>query len=192
LLVSLVLALDGSVGTPRRRLGIPPRLIGHVIECLVEAYVLMGACGRLTSARPDTDIDHKDFIFDERGGYQNVYLQVKGVSKVHRGGSVRMSVDYPKGKIMSDPSLFYAFCLLDVEALRITRLWLVPSVQFTRLATRGYARKGHVRLVFTAGKRGKWTKFEIEPRLLGARLVEVIDGRNHLSRSHGNRVHIAA
>ncbi len=61
-----------------RSLGLPDQVMGYVIECLVEAYLLIGGAGRLTTARPDTDVDHKDFIVDLKGGYRSLYIQVKG------------------------------------------------------------------------------------------------------------------
>ena len=61
-----------------RSKGLPTVLMGYAIECLVEAYALIGSGGRLTTARPDSDVDHRDFIVDEIGGYLTIYLQVKG------------------------------------------------------------------------------------------------------------------
>src|ERR1700680_4651746 len=94
-----VVLYRSSSGGGGRSKGLPDRLMGYVIECLVEAYVLLGAAGRLTTARPDEDVDHKDFVVDERGGYRNVYLQVKGSPKLSSSGALEVSVDYPEGKI---------------------------------------------------------------------------------------------
>ena len=153
--------------------GLPVALIGRVVEDLVEVYALVSSRGRLTAARPTTDVDHKDFIFDERGGYRYVYLQVKGVTQTE-DGQVRIIVDYPKGKILSDPRFLYLFCLLDVKGIRITRMWLVPSKTFNRLAPRGKAKPGRVRLLFGAGSTGKWSRFMLVPTDLGNQLVRVI------------------
>src|SRR5437868_13017120 len=91
---------------------LPHSLLGYVIECLVEAYILVGAGGRLTTARPDSDVDHKDFIVDLLGGFQSIYLQVKGSANLHPYGILEVSVDYAKHKVMSDPRLVYVFCLV--------------------------------------------------------------------------------
>jgi hypothetical protein len=149
--------------------------MGRVIEDLVEAYALITSGGRLTSTRPSSDVDHKDFIFDERGGYRNLYLQVKGVTQTNVMGEVRMHVTYPAAKVLSDPRFLYLFCLLDVKAMRVVRMWLVPSKDFNRLAPRLKARPGRIDLGFVAGAKGKWERFMIEPEQLGGRLLKVIE-----------------
>src|SRR5207253_4770097 len=111
-------------------------LMGRVVEDLVEAYALISSRGRLTSSRPSSDVDHKNFIFDERGGYRNIYLQVKGVTQTNVLGQVRMHVSYPVGSVLSNRRFLYLFCLLDVNLMRITRMWLIPSPDFNRLAPR--------------------------------------------------------
>ena len=145
----------------------PHSLLGYVIECLVEAYVLIGAAGRLTTARPDVDVDHKDFIVDERGGYRSFYVQVKGSSRLSKSGRFTVSVDYPEHKVLSDRRLIYVFCLIDLNAMVLTRAWVVPAPNFSRLASRTHLSNGQVRLWFEAGKRGKWERFAIDPRLMG-------------------------
>jgi hypothetical protein len=106
-------------------------LMGRVIEDLVEAYALVSARGRLTSSRPSADVDHKDFIFDERGGYRNIYLQVKGVTQFNVLGQVSMHVEFRPDALLSNPRFLYLFCLLDVKSMQIARMWLVPSPQST-------------------------------------------------------------
>lgn len=152
--------------------------MGYVIECLVEAYILVGAGGRLTTARPDSDVDHKDFIVDLLGGFQNIYLQVKGSANLRPYGVLWVSVDYAKHKVMADPRLVYVFCLLDVKSMSLTRIWLVPASDFRRLAIKHQLRNGHTRYIFAAGKTGKWERYEIEPLSLGAGLVRYIHELN--------------
>jgi len=148
-------------------------LAGYIIECLVEAYALLGAAGRLTTARPDSDVDHKDFIVDERGGYRSIYLQVKGATALDHG-VLRVFARYAKGEVLSDSRLVYVVCLLDVDAIILTRIFVIPAADFSRLATRVNLPGGRVQLSFRAGKVGKWSRFEIEPTRLGDRLLEII------------------
>ena len=100
--------------------------MGYASECLVEAYALISSGGRLTTARPDSDVDHRDFIVDEIGGFLTIYLQVKGSPRLYEQ-QVRIFVQYPKGKVLSDPRLIYVFCLLDAEALRLSHMWVIPA-----------------------------------------------------------------
>jgi hypothetical protein len=157
-----------------RSLGLPDPVMGYVIECLVEAYLLIGGGGRLTTARPDTDVDHKDFIVDRRGGYRSIYIQVKGSPRVFGRQIFQAGVDYREGKVMSDPRLVYVFCLLDAMTMRLARVWVIPASDFSRLAPREHIRRGYVRLAFNAGQSGKWARYEIEPTALGSRILELI------------------
>src|SRR5438094_2731795 len=157
-----------------RSLGLPDPVMGYVIECLVEAYILIGGRGRLTTARPDTDVDHKDFIVDKRGGYESLYVQVKGSPRVFGRKIFQVGVDYREGRVMSDPRLVYIFCLLDATTLRLSRVWVIPASDFSRLAPREHIRRGYVRLAFNAGKSGKWARYEIEPTALGQRILQLI------------------
>src|SRR5437660_12331553 len=69
-------------GSPARRLRpLPKKISGYVAELLVEAYALLGAGGKLTSFRPNIDIDHKDLVFDELGSrLRSAYVQVKSLT----------------------------------------------------------------------------------------------------------------
>jgi hypothetical protein len=149
--------------------------MGRVIEDLVEAYALLTAKGRLTASRPSSDVDHKDFVFDERGGYRNIYLQVKGVTQVNVIGQVRMHVEFRTKKLLSSPRFLYLFCLLDVKSLRIVRMWLVPSPEFNRFAPRRQTSAGGIQLAFVAGETSKWDRFKIEVEELGSKLLEAIE-----------------
>ena len=169
---------------------LPPVLVGYIIECLVEAYALLGASGRLTTARPDSDVDHKDFIVDERGGYRSIYLQVKGATRLYRG-TLRVFVRYSKGEVLSDPRLVYVVCLLDVEAMTLPRIWVIPAPEFSHLATRVNLPGGRVQLSFRAGRIGKWSRFEIEPTRLGDRLLEIIRSE-HIRQRSASRQQTAA
>src|ERR1700674_3556157 len=151
--------------------GLPNKLMGYAIECLVEAYVLLGARGRLTTARPDADVDHKDFIVDLLGGYSSIYLQVKGSANLHPHAMFEVCVDYAKHTIRDDPRLLYVMCLLDVKSMSLTRIWLVPASDFRRLAPKFKLKNGRMRFTFTAGQTGKWAQYEVEPLDLGARLI---------------------
>ena len=154
-----------------RSKGLPNQLMGYVIECLVEAYILLGARGRLTTARPDSDVDHKDFIVDLLGGYRSLYLQVKGSANLHPHAMFEVCVDYAKHTIRDDPRLVYVMCLLDVKSMSLTRIWLVPASDLRRLAPKLKLRNGRIRYTFTAGKTGKWARYEIEPLCIGERLI---------------------
>jgi len=155
--------------------------MGRVIEDLVEAYALLTARGRLTALRPSSDVDHKDFVFDVRGGYRNIYLQVKGVTTVNVLGQVRMHVEFRTKKVLSNPRFLYLFCLLDAEGLRIARMWLVPSPEFNRLAPKRRRASGGIQFAFVAGNKSKWDPFLVQPEELGAKLLAAIEETKNAS-----------
>ena len=165
----------GGYGRSR---GLPNKLMGYVIECLVEAYILLGARGRLTTARPDADVDHKDFIVDLLGGYRTLYLQIKGSANLHPHAMFEVCVDYAKHTIRDDPRLLYVMCLLDVQSMSLTRIWLVPASDLRRLAPKFKLRNGRIRYTFTAGRTGKWARYEVEPEDVGARLIQYMGELN--------------
>lgn len=88
----LITGVQPALKAGRRSKHLPPVLLGYAIECLVEAHALLGSAGRLTTARPDSDVDHKDFIVDERGGYRSIYLQVKGSPRLYDYLNVEIAV----------------------------------------------------------------------------------------------------
>ena len=161
-----------------RSKGLPNKLMGYAIECLVEAYILLGARGRLTTARPDSDVDHKDFIVDLLGGYSSLYLQVKGSANLHPHAIFVVSVDYAKHTIRDDPRLLYVFCQLDIKSMSLARIWLVPASHFRRRAPKIKLRNGRTRYTFTAGKTRKWARYEIEPLSLGPGLIRYMSELN--------------
>src|SRR5438105_13346432 len=83
----------------------PREITGYVAERLVEVYALVSAGGRLTSFRPNTDIDHKDMIVDERGHLRNAYIQVKCATRLNKRGEIMCQVRYRDGHIFNDPRL---------------------------------------------------------------------------------------
>jgi hypothetical protein len=189
----LITSARGRLKARGRSNGLPTVLMGYAIECLVEAYVLIGSGGRLTTARPDSDVDHRDFIVNEIGGYSTIYLQVKGSPTLSRQ-QVKILVHFPKGKVFSDPRLIYVFCFVDAEALLLSHVWVIPSPDFNRLAPRSKLPRNRLELEFEAGLhgKGKWARFEIEPTHLGPRLLELVKQRRGGSLSENRRVRKAA
>ena len=156
----------------------PTELIGRAIEDIVEAYALLTGHGRITASRPSSDVDHKDFIIDERGGYRSVYLQVKGVTQLNALGQIRMQVVFRETEVLSSPRFLYLFVFLDPKTVSIRRMYLIPSPDFNRMAPRAKARPGYVVLPFVDGitsRRSKWDRFLIQPEELGAKLFDAME-----------------
>ena len=151
--------------------------LGTLVELMVEAEILAGSGGRLIASRMEPDVDHRDLVVAEVGGYGALWLQVKGTTHPDREGRVVAFANYPAEAIPESARLLYLVCLLDLEQHVLARLWLVPSTDFNRLAYR--ERSTHadrITLQFSCRAAGdeRWDSFEV-PRLeLAARLKPMV------------------
>jgi hypothetical protein len=152
--------------------------LGTLVELMVEAEILAGSGGRLIPSRLEPDVDHRDLVVAEVGGYGALWLQVKGTTHPDNEGRVVAFANYPAGGIPESARLLYLVCLLDLEQHLLARLWLIPSEDFNRLAYREHsAREGRVTLQFSCriGGDGRWDRFEV-PRLELASQLEPLVG----------------
>jgi len=144
---------------------------------MVEAEVLAGSDGRLIPSRMEPDVDHRDIVVADVGGFGALWLQVKGTTHLDQEGRVVAFANYRVDGIPESPRLLYLVCLLNLEQHLLARLWLVPSADFNRLAYRERdERYGRVSLQFSCLASGdaKWDAFEV-PRLeLGSRLEPIV------------------
>lgn len=151
--------------------------LGTLVELMVEAEILAGSDGRLIPSRVEPDVDHRDIVVAEVGGYGAIWLQVKGTTHPDREGRIVAFANYSVDAIPESPRLLYLVCLLDAEQHLLRRIWLVPSADFNGLAYRERSdREGRVSLQFSCVATGdeRWDKFEL-PRLeLGARLEPLV------------------
>lgn len=148
--------------------------LGTLVELMVEAEILAGSNGYLIPSRLEPDVDHRDLVIAEVGGYGALWLQVKGTTHPDREGRVVAFANYPADAIPESQRLLYLICLLDLEQHQLARLWLVPSADFNRLAYREHSdRAGRVTLQFSCKIDGdeRWDQFEV-PRLELARRLE--------------------
>ena len=151
----------------------PPLLLGQIAELLARAYVIASGGGRLTTFKPDADVDHKDVIVDTRGGDQHAYLQVKCAARLYQD-QVWCSARYLIGHIPSSGRLFYLFAFLDVRSVELTQMWLVPAPEFNRLAYRKRVGK-YVELWFKTPRRDhRWDRFAVTRDQLAARIIQLM------------------
>ena len=151
--------------------------LGTLVELRVEAEILAGSGGRLIASRLEPDVDHRDLVVAEVGGYGALWLQVKGTTHPDREGRVVAFANYPADAIPESARLLYLVCLLDLQQHLLARLWLVPSADFNRLAYRERsAHADRITLQFSCRAAGddRWDSFEV-PRLeLAARLEPLV------------------
>jgi hypothetical protein len=152
-------------------------VLGALVELMVEAEILAGSDGRLLPSRVEPDVDHRDIVVAEVGGFGALWLQVKGTTHPDGEGRIVAFANYPVDAIPESGRLLYLVGLVDVEQHLLARIWLIPSADFNRLAYREHsARPGRVSLQFSCLAKGdsRWDRFEV-PRLeLGARLAPLV------------------
>lgn len=160
-----------------RKLVLAKSLKGHCAELLVEAFAILGAPGRLSGFSARSDVDHKDLIIDEVGGFLDVYLQVKCATGLDAEGHIVCTAHYPVGQIPSHPRFIYVLCLLDQRAMDLSRIFVIPSPDLNRLAYREKRGPDRVQLLFECRASGdpRWDRFEVAKRELGKRLVQLIE-----------------
>jgi hypothetical protein len=151
--------------------------LGTLVELMVEAEILAGSGGRLFASRLEPDVDHRDLVVAEVGGYGALWLQVKGTTHPDREGRVVAFANYPADAIPQSPRLLYLVCLLDLQQHLLERLWLVPSANFNRLAYR--ERSSHadrITLQFSCRGTGdeRWDSFEVPRLQLATKLKPLI------------------
>ena len=151
--------------------------LGSLVELMVEAEILAGSEGRLIPSRMEPDIDHRDLVVADVGGFSALWLQVKGTTHPDHEGRVVAFANYAADAIPESPRLLYLVCLVDLQQHLLARLWLIPSADFNRLAYREHdSRPGRVSLQFSCIASGdpRWDAFEV-PRLeLGGRIEGLV------------------
>jgi hypothetical protein len=151
--------------------------LGALVELMVEAEILAGSNGRLIPSRLEPDIDHRDLVVADVGGYSALWLQIKGTAHPDREGRVVAFANYPTDAIPESPRLLYLVCLVDLQQHNLARLWLVPSEDFNRLAYREHSKRaGRVTLQFScrAGGDERWDGFEVSRLELADRLHPLV------------------
>lgn len=151
--------------------------LGTLVELMVEAEILAGSGGSLIPSRLEPDVDHRDLVVADVGGYSALWLQVKGTTHPDHEGRIVAFANYPAEAIPESARLLYLVCLVDLEQHLLARLWLIPSRDFNRLAYREHSdRQGRITLQFSCRAAGdeRWEKFEVQRLELADRLQPVV------------------
>lgn len=151
--------------------------LGTLVELMVSVEILAGSAGRLIPSRMEPDVDHRDLVVAEVGGFEALWLQVKGTTHPDAEGRVVAFAEYSSDAVPESPRLLYVIGLVDLQQHLLSRLWLVPSAEFNRLAYRERAgRSGRVALQFSCRVGGdpRWEGFEVGRLELADRLEPLV------------------
>lgn len=151
--------------------------LGTLVELMVEVEILAGSRGHLIPSRLEPDIDHRDLVVADVGGFGALWIQVKGTEHPDHENRIVAFANYPEDAIPESSRLVYLVCLVDLQQHLLERLWLVPSADFNRLAYREHSgHPGRVRLQFSCLASGDehWNSFELSRLQLADRLAPLV------------------
>ena len=151
--------------------------LGTLVELMVQAEILAGSEGRLIPSRMEPDVDHRDLVVTDVGGFGALWVQVKGTTHPDGEGRVVAFANYAVDAIPESTRLLYLVCLLDLQQHLLERLWLVPSADFNRLAYRERsARAGRITLQFSCLASGdeRWDSYEVSRLEVASRLEPLV------------------
>lgn len=151
--------------------------LGTLVELMVQVEILAGSDGRLIPSRMEPDVDHRDLVVTDVGGFGALWLQVKGTTHPDAEGRVVAFANYPVDSIPESPRLLYLVCLIDLQQHLLERLWLVPSADFNRVAYRERtARAGRITLQFSCLASGdeRWDPFKVSRLEVASRLGPLV------------------
>jgi hypothetical protein len=150
--------------------------LGRAGELAMALYAMVSSDGELQLFTPVADDDHVDATAGRRGGVPAIAIQVKTASDVDRGGLVEAKADYPVGHVREHRAFLYVVLLM--ASVRIEAAWVVPSLDFNRLAYRRVAGDREI-LEFRGDplRDDPFAAFRVPPLELGPRLLSVIDSQ---------------
>src|ERR1700694_318115 len=81
--------------------------LGALVELMVEAEILAGSDGRLLPSRVEPDVDHRDIVVANVGGFGALWLQVKGTTPPDSEGRIVAFANYRVDAILESARLLY-------------------------------------------------------------------------------------
>ena len=110
---------------------------GTVGEQLFSACVTLSSDGDLELFKPLTDDDHTDITVGRRGMVPALAIQVKTALTLNPKKVAVARMAFPEGKPRVHPAFVYG--IVFVPDASVEAAWIIPSVDFNRLAYRGPA-----------------------------------------------------
>ncbi len=157
--------------------GLTPHQKGDIIEHLIADLIVLGSNGALTTYVPISDLEGIDIIVNQRGGYNSLYIQVKGRFILKDGH--RFIANIRKATFGTNQRMYFIFAYFDSKTQGIhDTLWLVPSEEIEKLPTRNS--KQGPRFRFTASiandSEDKMSRFKVSREELAEELGVVLSG----------------
>jgi hypothetical protein len=142
---------------------------------LFSSCVTLTSDGELELYLPLADDDHVDVSGGRRGAVPRLTIQVKTALRVDRAGKVEARASFADRVAREHPAFLYA--LVFIQSAEVRAFWIVPSADFNRLAYRRGTKQGlELHAYASPDRTDRFTPFLVEPRRLGPRLLEILDG----------------
>lgn len=151
--------------------------VGKAVEHLVAASCILSSDLKLNVSTAFVDDEGVDLVFHRRGGSATLAVQVKSrstdTSVVQRGqfiANVRSVTFRPR------PELWMLFVVVDRMTATLKTVWLVPSVDYDRLANRlagGKTRR--ITASLKPGSNDKWSPYRMKFEDLPDRLLALLE-----------------
>lgn len=150
---------------------------GDISENRASEIITLSSKGRLTCYTPNSDDDGIDLIINPKGTFKPLFIQVKSRFKLQKSGQFIQNVGV--NTFLANESFYILFIYFNEETLEIDKLWLLPSIDFKKIAyekVAGETYKSFLR--FSANPKSdkdRWAKFTIDKSELGERLLRIIE-----------------
>lgn len=150
---------------------------GAISENRASEIITLSSRGRLTCYTPNSDDDGIDLIVNPKETFKPLFIQVKSRFILQKTGQFIQNVG--KNTFIADKSFYLLFIYFNKETLEIDTLWLLPSIDFEKIAYEkgaGETYKSFFR--FSANPKSsidRWAKFTVDKNELGQKLLNIID-----------------
>jgi hypothetical protein len=150
---------------------------GDITENRASEIITLSSRGRLTCYTPNSDDDGIDLIVNPKTSFKPIFIQVKSRFKLQKSGQFIQNVGVKT--FLADQSFYILFVYFNKETLEIDKLWLLPSIDFQKIAYEKKAGEKYKSFFrFSASPKSKndrWAKYSIDKSDLGDKLLEIIE-----------------
>lgn len=152
---------------------------GYISENRASEIITVSSNGMLTCYIPSSDDDGIDIIVNLRNSFNPLFIQVKSRFNLSKSGQFQQNVGTKT--FLANQNFFLLFLYFGSKSLEIEKLWLIPSIDFERIAFEKKAGKTYKSFFrFSANPKSlsdRWSKYSIEKSEIGNELILAINSQ---------------
>jgi hypothetical protein len=156
---------------------------GMVSQNEFAKFAMIGSNGEIELNPALTDDEGRDFEVHHRNRFgRGLSIQVKSVLQLrlrHANRYIDLFVWVPRGRVKASAYLWYFFAYLDPVRMEFANpSFLIPSLALHRLRPRlvGHRLAFTVEMNVSPTSRDKWSRYQVETRHIGRRLLQILAG----------------